>query len=244
MTLEINNVYLNSLGGHKTIMNNHTKKLPLRKKSKTASLCPQGCPQDLKHSMSPTGASINNGFRKGQEHPKWMPIGTKRLSRGYILVKTSFLNKNGQCKWILEHHLVIEKKIGRKLTTIEQVHHINGIKNDNRPENLSIVNRYSHQVIHKVNYIKSESINEKISKHITAKEDTVFISQDYRGNPEDNRRHYNAKEFIKKTIDSYNESCPTSFSHELELSFEEYSRTRFYLNKFILNLYILQIINY
>lgn len=40
--------------------------------------------------------------------------------------------------WALEHRVVMSELIGRPLTSTESAHHINGDRQDNRPENLEL----------------------------------------------------------------------------------------------------------
>jgi cytochrome oxidase Cu insertion factor (SCO1/SenC/PrrC family) len=48
-----------------------------------------------------------------------------------------------------EHRQVMERVLGRALTTDEIVHHKNGDMTDNRPENLEVVTRAEHIEIHR-----------------------------------------------------------------------------------------------
>lgn len=64
--------------------------------------------------------------------------GGRTKHKGYIYIlqpNHPFCAKSG---YVSEHRLVIEKQIGRYLTKNEIVHHKNGIKDDNRIENLML----------------------------------------------------------------------------------------------------------
>lgn len=70
---------------------------------------------------------------------------------GYILVMAPanhpYSKKGGggnKGKYILEHRLVMERVLGRYLKPDEDVNHVNGVKGDNRPENLVVVRHYAH----------------------------------------------------------------------------------------------------
>lgn len=74
--------------------------------------------------------------------------GISKHSGGYILEQCK--NHPRQIKgYVLQHILVVERKMGRYLKKDEEVHHINGIKNDNRIENLLVCNRQDHIRIEK-----------------------------------------------------------------------------------------------
>ena len=92
------------------------------------------------------GTHPKSEFKSGKNHPFWKG-GRHKTNNGYIfvLVKNhpNAINFNGSF-YILEHRLVMEKKLKRYLTKNEFVHHRNGIKDDNRIENLELVTKNIH----------------------------------------------------------------------------------------------------
>lgn len=54
-----------------------------------------------------------------------------RTSSGYVRVWVGD-------HWEMEHRQVMSRLVGRDLLAEESVHHINGVRDDNRPENLEL----------------------------------------------------------------------------------------------------------
>lgn len=77
---------------------------------------------------------------KAKKYPNGVyPIVPKLHNRGYL--EYGLFGADGKRIWKLIHILVAESFLGEKPTEKHEVHHINNIKTDNRPENLQWVTR-------------------------------------------------------------------------------------------------------
>jgi uncharacterized protein (DUF1330 family) len=67
---------------------------------------------------------------------------------GYFIRKKLDYKNPTISGYIREHRLIMERHLGRLLTKNEVVHHINGNRSDNRLENLQVMTRSEHNIIH------------------------------------------------------------------------------------------------
>ena len=71
--------------------------------------------------------------RRKNSPGEWGPW--RSTSAGYL---RRTLNEEGRTKYELQHRFVMEEHLGRELLPNENVHHKNGIRDDNRVENLEL----------------------------------------------------------------------------------------------------------
>ncbi|WDL97799.1 HNH endonuclease [Alicyclobacillus sp. ALC3] len=88
-------------------------------------------------------------LRTGPLSPKWSPGSRSRTGEGYIRIVAHWHPRASKSGHVSEHILVAEESLGRFLRRGEVVHHINGIKDDNRPENLMVLpSQSAHMRLH------------------------------------------------------------------------------------------------
>jgi len=95
--------------------------------------------------------------RRGSDNPNWKG-GRSLDGRGYYRIWLDehdfFFPMARKDGYIPEHRLVMAKHLGRCLQPWEIVHHINGIRTDNRLSNLEVLTKQDHALSYKAGYEK------------------------------------------------------------------------------------------
>jgi hypothetical protein len=102
--------------------------------------------------------------RKGELGGNWKG-GRRKLGQGYIYIfYPDHLNATKE-GYIMEHRLVMEKHLGRILDKKEVVHHLNGVKDDNRIENLEVTSLGRHVAMHFDAFQELQKVKSELQKY-------------------------------------------------------------------------------
>jgi hypothetical protein len=86
-------------------------------------------------------------YKIGPDHPQW--TGGTYISGGYCYERDYSKRRiTGDYGYRATHLRVAEETLGRLLAPGEHVHHLNGVKLDNRPENLLALSNSDHRALH------------------------------------------------------------------------------------------------
>lgn len=100
--------------------------------------------------------------RIGSKSPCWKG-GRKKTNKGYIYKMEKGHHRSTADGYVLEHILIMERHLNRRIGEDEVVHHRNGIKSDNRVENLEVMSFGEHTRLHHLGSKRSLSTRKKIS---------------------------------------------------------------------------------
>lgn len=109
-----------------------------------------------------------NKKRTQEKNSNWH--GGKTVTQhGYILIRKPEHPLADVRGYIYEHRLAACEKLGRLLKPKEIVHHIDGDKKNNMPENLVVISRFEHHVEHR-------KADKKILRFPNEKNEVVYCS--------------------------------------------------------------------
>lgn len=99
----------------------------------------------------------------GEKGSNWKG-GKKINKKGHVLVLRKEHPMADSTGYVLEHRLVMAEHLGRNLKSDEIVHHKNGIKTDNRIENLMIMTNAEHTILHHTGKKRNLETRKRISE--------------------------------------------------------------------------------
>lgn len=108
--------------------------------------------------------------------PSYMGGGTWIDNRGYAMEYAKGHPMSNRQGWVPQHRLIASEMLGRALLPTEHVHHKNGCKTDNRPENLEVLDKRDHLSLH-ASEVKIHLEFDEVAQAIREKGSVVAAAQ-------------------------------------------------------------------
>lgn len=90
--------------------------------------------------------------------------GKRKTAKGYLQILAPEHPRADSGGYVMEHIFVFEKETGVSVPPNCCIHHLNGDKSDNRIENLCLMSRGAHTVLHHAGTKQSTETRKKISE--------------------------------------------------------------------------------
>lgn len=84
----------------------------------------------------------------GESHPLYKGSGILGNGYAWVLDPSGARTNAGKPCRRYTHIVIMERALGRRINPGEVVHHLNGVKHDNRPENLLVLTSSEHRQVH------------------------------------------------------------------------------------------------
>ena len=135
----------------------------------------QGKPANLRCLVCSNTGERNPGYGKIRELSHSWKGGRRKTDKGYIIVRLYpndfFYPMTTKASVVCEHRLVMAKHLGRCLLPWEVIHHRNGVRDDNRLENLELLPTAKYHVVD----TKAKTYIKRLEKRITVLEGEVTL---------------------------------------------------------------------